>query len=318
MTSLTVLNHEIHQVNNLYSLNDLHKASGGLEKHRPTFFLRNQETKDLIAELEQETKVSSANLQSGTKVHCENLHSGKSDVQILPSAVIKVINGGKNRGAYACKEIVYRYAMWISPKFALAVIRVFDAFITGNLEPKRLTISIEQQKAIRSAVAKRANGIRPHFQTVYSALYREFDIPRYQELLAIDFDEAINFIQTVELLPQIEHKEFSLVDGKIVNQAMDYVYGLQREIKRLGGNLPSFEFDNQAIAESIITRMVHGKRLLLSFDYDSEARIKFIPQDHWVITEDNIATIISDNEGVKKSKLPEIMTALFSRMGFNR
>lgn len=181
----------------------------------------------------------------------------------------------------------------------------------------RLTISVEQQKAIRFAVAKRANGVRPHFQTVYTALYREFDIPRYTELLASDFDEAIKFIQTVELVPQIEHKEFSLVEGKIVNQAMDYVYSLQREIKRLGGNLPSFEFDSQTIAESIITRMVHGKRLMLSFDYDSGSRIKFIPQDHWVITEDNIATIIADNEGVKKSKLPEIMSALFSRMGFN-
>ena len=77
MSSLTVLNHEIHQTDGLYSLKDLHLASGGLEKHRPTFFLRNQETKDLIAELENETKVSSANLQNGKN----------PDVQILPSAV---------------------------------------------------------------------------------------------------------------------------------------------------------------------------------------------------------------------------------------
>lgn len=47
MTSLTVLNHEIHQVDNLYSLNDLHKASGGQNKHRPAFFVRNQEVKEL-------------------------------------------------------------------------------------------------------------------------------------------------------------------------------------------------------------------------------------------------------------------------------
>ena len=48
MSSLTVLNHEIHQVDNLYSLNDLHKASGGAEKHKPSNFLRNEETIDLI------------------------------------------------------------------------------------------------------------------------------------------------------------------------------------------------------------------------------------------------------------------------------
>ena len=86
-----------------------------LDEHQPAFFMRNQETKDLIAELENETKLSSANLQT----------------------IIKKITGkGLHQGTYACKEIVYRYAMWISPKFALAVIRVFDAYVTGKLEPK--------------------------------------------------------------------------------------------------------------------------------------------------------------------------------------
>ena len=59
MTSLTVLNHEIHQVDSLYSLNDLHKASGGQDKHRPAFFVRNQEVKELANEIMQ----------------CANLHS---------------------------------------------------------------------------------------------------------------------------------------------------------------------------------------------------------------------------------------------------
>ena len=73
------------------------------------------------------------------------MQNGKNpDVQILPSAVIKVIKGGNDKltqGTYACKEIVYRYAMWISPKFALAVIRVFDAFANGKLQPTQPQIT---------------------------------------------------------------------------------------------------------------------------------------------------------------------------------
>ena len=83
MSSLTVLNHEIHQVDSLYSLNDLHKASGGQDKHRPAFFLRNQETKDLVAEIVDEKMGQ-----------CADLHSEKSDVQIRTSvenSVLRVV-----------------------------------------------------------------------------------------------------------------------------------------------------------------------------------------------------------------------------------
>lgn len=182
----------------------------------------------------------------------------------------------------------------------------------------RATISTEQQKQIRFAIAKRCQQNSVHYQTVYTALYEHFNVPRYTELLVSDFDEAIKFIQTVNLTPQIEQKDFSLVDGSIVHKAMDYVFSLQSEIKRLGGNLPSFDLDKNTIAESIITRMIHGNRLMLSFDYDGKTGIKFIPNNHWVVTEDNIANIIGDADGVKKSRLPEIMNALIGRMGFSR
>jgi hypothetical protein len=133
VNNVIINNHTIRCIDGLYSLNDLHKASGGLDKHQPAFFMRNQETKDLIAELENETKLSSANLQT----------------------IVKKITGkGLHQGTYVCKELVYRYAMWISAKFTLLVIRTFDAIATGK--------TLQQQFLIADKELKTATEIASH------------------------------------------------------------------------------------------------------------------------------------------------------------
>ena len=101
MSNLTILKTSIRQSDNLYSLNDLHIASGNDPKHRPTYFVKNQQTQDLVNEIER----------------CENSH-----------IAIKVVKGGRNpelQGTWVCEELVLSYAMWISPKFHLIVLRAF-------------------------------------------------------------------------------------------------------------------------------------------------------------------------------------------------
>lgn len=90
MTHLSILSKDIRILDGLYSLNDLHKASGNKAKHAPFRFMRNEQTVELIAEIERS-----------------------------PDLVIgcKVLRGGKLQGTWVCKELVYAYAMWISAGF---------------------------------------------------------------------------------------------------------------------------------------------------------------------------------------------------------
>ena len=97
-----------------FRLNDLHQAAGGERRHGPSLWLENEQTKALA--------------------------QGLSDTGIP----VSVIKGGSHQGTYVCRELVYAYAMWISAKFHLEVIRTFDAVATGQAPaaaPARSAIS---------------------------------------------------------------------------------------------------------------------------------------------------------------------------------
>ena len=56
------------------------------------------------------------------------------------------------------------------------------------------TISIEQQQAIKQAVNERSYRTGEHYQAVYVKLYQHFKVPRYQDLPASKFDDAIKWL----------------------------------------------------------------------------------------------------------------------------
>ncbi len=98
MSALTVCNISVRQdTEGRYCLNDLHNVAGGVGHHQPAKYFATQGSQDLISEI------------GGLAVSSQR---------------------GRNGGTYACKELVYAYAMWISPKFNLQVIRAYDAMQT--------------------------------------------------------------------------------------------------------------------------------------------------------------------------------------------
>ncbi|WP_208450718.1 KilA-N domain-containing protein [Burkholderia ambifaria] len=96
-----------------FSLNDFHSASGGKPNHKPAFFLRNDQAKALIDEIQV------------------------ADSQLA----LKVIHGGAQRGTYGCRELVIAYATWISPAFHLNVIRVFLAATAPQVTQQSLPLT---------------------------------------------------------------------------------------------------------------------------------------------------------------------------------
>lgn len=92
-----------------YCLNDLHKAAGALSRDQPSKWLVLETARQLIEALDTQNLVADKN-----------------------QAVRKYLGGNGPQGTYVVKELVYAYAMWISPTFSLKVIRAYDAMVTGS------------------------------------------------------------------------------------------------------------------------------------------------------------------------------------------
>ncbi|WP_051919501.1 KilA-N domain-containing protein [Basilea psittacipulmonis] len=148
----------------LFSLNDLHKASGKEKRHQPSNWLSTQQTIELIKELQAPV-----------------IQGAEQNQQ-----VIQVKNG---IGTFVCKELVYAYATWISAKFFLLVIRTFDQVASGSY-----SLTPAQKQTIREAVKLRNKYTGEHWQTIYDKLHTRFRVNTYHEILASDFENALQFL----------------------------------------------------------------------------------------------------------------------------
>lgn len=129
MSNLTILKTAIRTFENLYLLNDLHIASGAEAKHQPSLFIRLDTTQELISEIQKETDKGN---------------------------ILQSFRSGVNRGTYACEELVIAYAMWISPKFHLIVLRAF--------------------LAMHKAESQNANQIQPLVERKYTFEFTEYEL----------------------------------------------------------------------------------------------------------------------------------------------
>ena len=171
MSNLIISQNAIRQIDNLYSLNDLHKASGNAEKHRPSLFIRLDTTQDIISEIQKEVKST--------------------------DLIFKTTGGRGLRGTYACEELVIAYAMWISPKFHLIVLRAFLNLHKNQTALLASTINPEQQQAIQEAVVKAHHRTGMSYAEIYRQLKSLFKVGKYDQLKPSQFEGAINFLTTL-------------------------------------------------------------------------------------------------------------------------
>lgn len=232
-----------------YCINDLHKAGGGLEKHKPSNFLRNEQTKDLIQEIEQNIMM----------LKSENHNSG----------AINVIRGrGKDQGTYVVEDLVYSYAMWISAKFHLMVIRAYRSQVMEWMIGGKQTISPEQAGILYNIVHTCAGGNKNTIVQMWSRLKNHFKYSAsYRELRAIHFEDAKHYLEVMDLKGKAEKNEpkpeaFNLNEHNIQGLAihMIWVYKWWKEfgpaIRALSPRMAGDIHDNFIDGHSFATHFI--------------------------------------------------------------
>ncbi|WP_459672125.1 KilA-N domain-containing protein [Vibrio owensii] len=237
MANLTILSKDIRVLDNLYSLNDLHKASGGAPKHQPALFMQNQQTKALISEIE-------------------------SDLGI-PRTVLTQ-RSGANRGTWVCKELVYSYAMWISPKFHLKVIRAFESISTNQTLP--LPSAIPQSDLSLNdliyelAKAKNVNtqNIHIHYNSVFNtnawSQEQGFEHALAKRILKQDLVNALRTQspQLQQLKQQAKQHGLSLVDEREYQALQGRMQMQQQQIDKLVDEVMALSRNHNALMNQVL------------------------------------------------------------------
>lgn len=140
-----------------YCLNDLHRAAGGAERHSPNRWTRTEMFDGLVSVLTPDMAFDPA-------------HTSR---------------GGVNPGTYVCKELVYAYAMWISPAFNLKVIRTFDAVVSGQNASQKAD-QVQAGVILLESAARMLNFSNSSKLGAYQKLQEYAGLPNMMPAYAID------------------------------------------------------------------------------------------------------------------------------------
>lgn len=114
-------------------------------------------------------------------------------------------------------ESAKRFKRWVTSEVLPAIRK------TGKYACPIATLTPAQQLQLREAVAKRAKAVSAHYQTIYRALYARFQVPRYTEILAKDFDAAIEFVRTLDLrVPERRNPDAEPAKAPTIDKAKRY------------------------------------------------------------------------------------------------
>ena len=227
---ISVADVAIRQFDNLYSLNDLHKAAGGENRHKPSLWANNNQTLDLISEIEK--------------------------------AGIPAIQKKQGLGTFVSKELVVHYGMWISPAFSLKVIRAFlDTQEEVSGSPKLETqTTIDERRGLVDAVKLLVARCGIDYSAAYRMVHQLFGVAHIDQIAAPLLPAAVAYVHSLTLqsglngevldrLPEnLQPQPLRNLQGAVINSlyCAEFIYQHRAALRGLNRRLAATLNDHAA------------------------------------------------------------------------
>ena len=173
-----------------------------------------------------------------------------------------------------CHLITFFARTPVAKEFRKWVLDVLEKEVLQQQIDTRVKINAEQQAELKEIVDRRAQGERKLHAEMWSRHNKHFRITRYSDLLAIHFQDAVNYLETLEIKSQgniyIDEKQslemlcvharffqawwnthsptLAKLNPQLVYMLHDNMFSMNHSIsdlcKKFGISLPTYDYDH--------------------------------------------------------------------------
>ena len=226
---ISVANVAIRQFDNLYSLNDLHKAAGGENRHKPSLWANNNQTLDLISEIEK--------------------------------AGIPAIQKKQVLGTFVSKELVVHYGMWISPAFSLKVIRAFldtQEEVSGSPKIETQT-TIDERRGLVDAVKLLVARCGIDYSAAYRMVHQRFGVEHIDQIAAPLLPAAVAYVHSLTLQSGLNGEVLDRLPENMQPKPNGITFS-EQQVSRFGTAVYFLDWATRQLAELSIPLKMLGAR----------------------------------------------------------
>ena len=180
------------------------------------------------------------------------------------------------------------------------------------------TLAPAQQQAIQSAVAARCGRDSRSYQSVYTALKARFQVARYDQIPASQFDDAIRYIETVNIPSSVPAlPNINLLDKDYFAKVRDIAIKFADDWVRVGKGEdvhPTLTIPDDVLA-GIVAQQLSRQNFRLYVDYAGHLHVDAIPNKS---PYEGLAQAIADpgNIGLTDEVIEEIGAACVKALAY--